>query len=228
MPACGSRAPPKPTSRSRLSGLAWRHRVLAGHRSKRGWQVGRATRPRRGARAGRRLRRACRRRRDPAASRRCWRQRSTEHIVRRALRLQAEGRHLMLCGDPVAPGELLAAPSADALEAVEVCLLDCRPDVQRERLRERGDPPETVPHHLAFAEWMRGHARDPAWRPEVITHSGWKEMRWDRWSRLRRGDPAWRFTVLDTSDRTVEGVARELLAWVRRAVAKPGGGRYDF
>ena len=124
----------------------------------------------------------------PAAPDLAWRQRSTEQVVRRALELQAEGRHLMLSGDPVAPGELLAAPSADRLDAVAVCLLDCRPDVQRERLCERGDPPDLIPHHLAFSEWMRGHAADPGYRPEVITSGGWSEMHWERWSGLQRGD----------------------------------------
>ncbi len=41
-----------------------------------------------------------------------WRQRSTEAVVRRAIALQAEGRHLLLAGDPVAAGEVIAAPSA--------------------------------------------------------------------------------------------------------------------
>jgi predicted ABC-type ATPase len=42
-----------------------------------------------------------------------WRQESTEAVVRLALELQAEGRHLLLSGDPVAPGEVVAAPSAE-------------------------------------------------------------------------------------------------------------------
>jgi hypothetical protein len=151
-----------------------------------------------------------------------WRQRSAEQVVRRALELQAGGRHLLLSGDPVAPGELLAAPSADGLDAVAVCLLDCRPEVLRERLRGRGDPPGAIPHHLAFAEWMRGHVADPAWRPEVITTAGWDEMCWDRWSALRRGDARWRFDTIDTSDLTIEQVAGELLGWARRATRERG------
>jgi hypothetical protein len=99
-----------------------------------------------------------------------------------------------------------------------VCLLDCRQDVQRERLRRRGDPPEAIPHHLAFADWMRGHVDDPAWRPEVITRGGWDEMHWDRWTGLRRGDAGWRFDVIDTSDLTVDAVGAELLAWVRASL----------
>jgi hypothetical protein len=156
----------------------------------------------------------------PAYADLAWRQRSTEQVVRRALELQADGRHLLLSGDPVVPGELLAAPSADHLEGVGVCLLDCRPDVQRERLRRRGEPPATIPHHLAFAEWIRGHVQDPAWRPEVITDAGWDEMRWERWSSLQRGDPRWSFDTIDTSELSVEQVAERVLDWARAAPAR--------
>jgi energy-coupling factor transporter ATP-binding protein EcfA2 len=90
-----------------------------------------------------------------------WRQQATEVVVERALGLQAEGRHLLLCGDPVAAGEVLAAPSAAELAAVAVCLLDVTADAQSERLADRGDDPRLVAHHHAFAKWMRGHARDP-------------------------------------------------------------------
>jgi energy-coupling factor transporter ATP-binding protein EcfA2 len=101
-----------------------------------------------------------------------WRQRSVERVVQLALVEQEARRHLVLIGDPVAPGEILAAPSSDRLEGFAACLLDCDPAEQERRLRGRGDPPELLPHHLAFTEWMRGHARDPGHRLEVIT-PGW-------------------------------------------------------
>ena len=46
-----------------------------------------------------------------------------------------------------------------------------------ERLRQRGDPEELIPQHVAFAEWMRRHAVDHRHRPEVIMNGGWEEMR---------------------------------------------------
>jgi hypothetical protein len=159
----------------------------------------------------------------PASPDLSWRQRSTEQVVRLALDLQTDGRRLLLSGDPVAPGELLAAPSADRLDAVAICLLDCRPDAQRERLRARGEPPVAIPHHLAFAEWMRGHVQDPAWRPEVVTTGGWDEMRWERWAGLRHGDARWRFETIDTSDLAVDEVAAGVLAWARAALSRGQG-----
>jgi hypothetical protein len=147
-----------------------------------------------------------------------WRQRSTEAVVRHAIELQERGRHLLLAGDPVAAGELLAAPSADQLDAVAVCLLDVDRDAQAARLMARGDDPALLVHHVAFAAWMRGHAADPHHRPEVLQTDGWEQMRWERWSRLHDTD-SWGMHVLDTSNRTPAAVASELLAWCRRALA---------
>jgi hypothetical protein len=77
----------------------------------------------------------------PAAPDVAWRQRSVEAVVQRAL---SGDRDLLLAGDPVAPGELIAAPSADRLDRIAVCLLDCDAASQTERLRwER----------LARADW---------------------------------------------------------------------------
>ena len=89
-----------------------------------------------------------------------WRQAATEAVVQRALALKAEGRHLLLAGDPVAAGEVVAAPSADKLDACAACLLDVDPDVQAARLAQRGDDPRLLADHIAFADWMRGHAKD--------------------------------------------------------------------
>src|SRR3954449_11501256 len=90
----------------------------------------------------------------------------------------------------VAPGELIAAPSAARLDRIAVCLLDCDEPSQTERLRRRGDPEELLPLHVAFADWMRAHVRDPGHMPEVITTNGWSEMRWERWA-----DADWSFDV---------------------------------
>jgi hypothetical protein len=98
-----------------------------------------------------------------------WRQQATEAVVQRALQLQAQGRHLLLSGDPVAAGEVIAAPSATRLNGVAVCLLDVSADAQAARLGRRGDDPAPLEHHLAFADWMRGHARDPHHRPHVLS-----------------------------------------------------------
>jgi hypothetical protein len=98
-----------------------------------------------------------------------WRQQATEAAVQRAVELQAERRHLLLCGDPVAAGEVLAAPSAVELDGVAVCLLDLSPEAQASRLAGRGDDPALLADHHAFAGWMRGHARDPGHMPHVLS-----------------------------------------------------------
>ena len=147
-----------------------------------------------------------------------WRQQSTEQVVQLALELQEEGRHLLLSGDPVAPGEVLAAPSAERLERIAACLLDCAPEVQRARLLARGDPPATLPDHLAFAAWMREHAADPGHMPEVLTTNGWEQMRWERWPAPWRGAERWNVETIDTSERTIAEVAAAALAWAEASL----------
>jgi hypothetical protein len=156
--------------------------------------------------------------RVPPAPTIAWRQRATEAVVRRALHLQAEGRHLLLSGDPVAAGEVLAAPSADRLEGIAVCLLDVSSEIQAERLLVRGDDPALLADHRAFADWMRAHARDPGHMPHVLSTSGWDAMRWERWTGIDPGDGRWAMHRLDTSRLSPEQVAAEVLTWCRGAV----------
>ena len=104
-----------------------------------------------------------------------WRQKTVEHVVQLALKQQEIGKHFLLCGDPVPPGELYAAPSAHQLERIEVCLLDVSPEKQMERMTLRGEPAELIPRHIAFADWMRQHVLDHRYRPDVIINNGWEK-----------------------------------------------------
>ena len=47
-----------------------------------------------------------------------WRHQAVENAVQRAVNVQLYGKHFLLCGDPVAPAEVYAAPSADQLESI--------------------------------------------------------------------------------------------------------------
>ncbi|MGH2940153.1 MAG: hypothetical protein ACRDPE_18750 [Solirubrobacterales bacterium] len=151
----------------------------------------------------------------PARYDRGWRHRAVEQVVQAALAEQEVGRHLLLAGDPVPPGEVLAAPSAEKLDGFAACLLDCAPAEQERRLRARDDPPELLQHHVAFAEWMRGHVRDPAHRLEVIA-DGSAEMRWERLP------STWEVAEIDTTDLTAEDVAAEVLTWCRDSLGLEG------
>jgi len=158
-----------------------------------------------------------------------WRQQATEAAVRRALDLQAEDRHLLLSGDPVAAGEVLAAPSAVELDGVAVCLLDLSPDAQSARLNRRGDDPALLPDHHAFAEWMRSQARDPRHMLHVLSTDGWEAMLWKRWTDIDPASGGWGMEVIDTTELAPQTVAAEILTWCRRAlggdakVMFPGG-----
>lgn len=144
-----------------------------------------------------------------------WRQRMVEQTVLRALDAQREGRHFLLCGDPVPPGEVWAAPSADRLDHLAVCLLDAQESAQTERLLERGDAAPFVSHHVAFADWMRHHVVDHRQRPEVITQNGWSQMRWDRLLGTDTIQPPWESYVIETSDLAPGAVAQLVSQWLR-------------
>ncbi len=152
----------------------------------------------------------------PKAMTRVWRQQTTEVAVRRAVELQASGRHLLLAGDPVPAAEVVAAPSASGLDAIAVCLLDATPEAQAERLAARGDHLALLPDHQAFAAWMRRQASDPLHMTHVVSHAGWEEMRWERLEQLA---PDWCMHTIDTTHMTRGGVAEAVLDWCRRALA---------
>jgi energy-coupling factor transporter ATP-binding protein EcfA2 len=147
-----------------------------------------------------------------------WRQEATEAVVQRAVELQGTGGHLLLSGDPVAAGEVMAAPSAAQLDGVAACLLDLDPETQAARLAERGDDPSLLVRHQAFAHWMRAHARDPQHMLDVLTTDGWDAMCWERLD-IAPGDRRWGMRVLDTSDLSREQVAAEVLRWCDDALA---------
>ena len=151
---------------------------------------------------------------SPAAATRVWRQHAAELAVRRAIELQATGRHLLLAGDPVPAVEVVAAPSSPELVALAVCLLDADAPSQASRLTARGDAAELLPHHQAFADWMRHQATDPLHMPHVVADGGWDEMRWER---LPRVTDRWDMHVIDTSRMTPPDIAAHALTWCRDA-----------
>jgi len=152
----------------------------------------------------------------PPAMTRVWRQQSAEAAVRRAAELQSSGRHLLLAGDPVPAAEIVAAPTAPELESIAACLLHASPEAQAERLTVRGDPAELLPHHQAFAEWMRRQATDPGHMTYVVSDGGWEEMRWERLQTLA---PDWRMHTIDTTHLDISQVADAVLDWCRDALA---------
>ncbi len=152
-----------------------------------------------------------------------WRHRMVERMVRRAIELGTEEKHFLLCGDPVPPGEVWAAPSADRLGGLEVCLLDAHEEAQTARLRARGDEARYIGHHVAFANWMRRHVVDPGHMPEVLTRNAWPEMSWDRWVGRALSCPPWSSEVIDTSDLEPAEVARRVAHWLRRRLGAVAG-----
>ncbi|MDL9977742.1 AAA family ATPase [Microbacterium candidum] len=155
----------------------------------------------------------------PSGADTAWRHGAIESWVQRALVAQDAGADLLLCGQ-VPIGELLAAPSADRLDGIAVCVLHCSPAVREARLRGRGDPEEALIHHVRFGEWFRGHALDPRHLPEVIRVETSVPMRWDRWDDWSMGDPRWAPRIIHTDGLTVGETADIVQAWARAALAR--------
>jgi hypothetical protein len=147
----------------------------------------------------------------PAVPTLAWRQQMAERAVKRAQQLAKGGRDLLLAGDPVAPGEVLAAPSAPTVD-IAICLLDIDEEAQRERLLRRGDPEELLPHHVAFADWLRRHAEDPSHMPHVLRGDGWSGMRWSQVADWPRDQ--WQMAVIDVSRLRRDEVNEAVLQWI--------------
>ena len=153
----------------------------------------------------------------PPAPTIAWRHEMAEVAVQRAIALEKEGRHLMFAGDPIPAGEILAVPSADAID-IAVLLLDADEAAHNVRLDAREDPMEIRHLNLGFANWMRHHAVDPSFVPEAITTDAWPEMRWERWLGNSVAAERWAMEVLDTSSMTPDAVAAAVADWAQRAV----------
>ncbi|MFJ4090786.1 hypothetical protein ACIPYS_04325 [Kitasatospora sp. NPDC089913] len=157
---------------------------------------------------------------------RIWRNRTTEMWVRRALDYQRRGLDLLLTGQSPL-GEVLAVPSAPLLEGIAVCLVDVSDGIRRRRLAERDpgrwDAP-AVEAFLGWADWHRQHARDPRYRPDVITDGSWSEMVWNRWTDWTAGDRRWSTHLIDTTDRSVADSVDQVELWVadRREALRSG------
>lgn len=143
-----------------------------------------------------------------------WRHSAIEQWVQRALDAQARGEHLFLFGQ-VPMGELLAAPSAERLEDIAVCMLHCSGEVRSARLRARGGPEESLIHHVRFGDWFLAHTLDPTHAPEVIRVPSATPMRWDRWQGWSPGDSRWTAHVIDTDALVPHDVARQVETWAR-------------
>ncbi len=144
-----------------------------------------------------------------------WRNRANEDWFQRALTLQHQGKDLLLTGQ-TPMGEALATPSADQLDGLRVCLIDCADDdrVARLRRRDADADPALLSAMINWAGWMRLHHCDPQHRQDVIVDGSWPEMRWDRWTGWSREDPRWTCEVINTSVLDLDQATTRLAAWI--------------
>jgi hypothetical protein len=146
-----------------------------------------------------------------------WRHRTFESW------LSFDGDLLLSCQSPI--GEVLASPSAVRLDGIAICLIDVSDDLRRSRLAGRFPyPPRQVEAFVAWAQWHRGHAADPRYRPEVIRQGGWPQMRWDRWADWTAADPRWHVDIVDTTPNTPTESADMIIDWISAQRKAPDQG----
>ena len=150
----------------------------------------------------------------PANADKRWRHRTTEYWLTRAIENQARGQDTCINGSIIL-GEVLACPSAPAINRLAVCLLDCADVVRIERLRAIGSKGASM-EMLCWAAWQRMHAVDPQWYQHTIREDGAPEMHWERWEDWQKGDARWSTHVLDTTTLTIEEVAESILSWMNQ------------
>jgi len=118
-------------------------------------------------------------------------------------------------------GEVLCSPSIDQVNGFRTCLLDCDDVTRVDRLRARGTYGPNM-QILCWAAFLRVHAVDPGWCPEVLQTGEASIMRWNQWNNRRRGDAVWQQEVIDTSCLTLDEVAEEIARWIRTKVGDEG------
>jgi hypothetical protein len=147
-----------------------------------------------------------------------WRQEQTEYWISKAIENQRLGKDTIVCGSAVY-GEILACPSIRQIDHLAVCLLDCSDMIRVDRLRRfrQAEPDMQV---LTQAAWLRVHAQDPTWCPEMITRDSYDLLQWDNWSGWERGDPRWQQTIIDTGgSKKIDQITSEVVKWVETQVS---------
>ncbi len=153
----------------------------------------------------------------PAEADTKWRQEQTEYWINRAIENQRMGKDTVVCGGAVY-GEILACPSIQQIDHLGVCLLDCDDIVRLDRLRQfRNENPGM--QILSWAAWLRVHAVDPTWCPEVITQNSYASMQWDNWLGWERGDPRWQEVIINSSSKKIEQITGEVARWIELQVS---------
>ncbi len=138
------------------------------------------------------------------------RQEQTEYWINKSIENQHLGQDTIICGGAVY-GEILACPSISQIEDLAVCLLDCTDTERIRRMQEYGSTPTMK--ILTWAAWLRIHALDPTWCPEVITEQGYDLMRW-HWLDWAPDDKRWQVTIIDTSGKKIKQIVGEFTKWM--------------
>lgn len=144
------------------------------------------------------------------------RQEQTAYWINRAIENQLLGKDTIICGGAVY-GEILACPSIHQIDHLAVCLLDCADIVRIDRLQRHGQHQPDMAL-LSWAAWLRVHAVDPTWCPDVIMRDSYASMHWDNWLGWQRGDPRWQQVIIDTGGKKIGQITTEVARWIETQI----------
>ncbi|WP_019215213.1 DEAD/DEAH box helicase family protein [Legionella tunisiensis] len=140
-----------------------------------------------------------------------WRQESTAKWLQKLLN---EGKDACLLGQIVL-GEILACPSANQIDKVNFCLLDVS-DFQRiQRLKKRSTYGADQ-NMLNWSAWLRMHHQDPKWTQHVLKENCWDGLDFSSWDQLESWDDKASIELLETTNFSIEDVARKVTDWINR------------
>lgn len=145
-----------------------------------------------------------------------WRITTTEAWLQVAIANQKANKDTAIVGGAVY-GEVLACPPFSESDGLAYCLLDCADPVRIERIRSREQGRNSASQEtLNWAAWLRMHAVDPTWRPDVIRKRAASAvtMHFDRWEGWEKGDSRWRMARIDNSDLSITETVDELVYWL--------------
>ena len=138
-----------------------------------------------------------------------WRQASTEKWLQQLIQ---ENKDACLLGQIVL-GEILACPSAQKINKINFCLLDCSDFERIQRLRKRGTY-GVDQNMLNWASWLRMHHQDPQWMQQVLKEDCWDGLNFSAWGHLVDWDDKAIVKILDTTALPINQVAKCVAAWM--------------
>lgn len=140
-----------------------------------------------------------------------WRQSATEQWLVKMLKHYDQAK-TCLFGQMVL-GEILACPSAQQLDNIYICFLDCDDTTRVARLQKRANMPITQ-DTLNWASWLRMHHHNPQWEQHVIKDNADALLDFSLWDNVKTWNQFAQIYYCDTTYLSLDAVTSEIKEWI--------------